>query len=296
MRTCAECILCLLQRDLKAVPKTAGMELKARYQREVLGMIAGCDPDFCTAQISARVDAIYRQYFGERKTLDFAALKAQYNSRMLALEPALRALVCRAQDPLRYAIQLARAGNYIDFAAGHEVQDQLLDALLQEADQEALDAAEYALFCEQLPLAERIVYLTDNAGEIVLDKLLIEVLMARFPQANFTVMVRGAPTLNDATLEDAAAVGLTELVDTMGNGNALAGTVLAECSLQAQTVLREADVIIAKGQANFETLHGCGYNIYYLFLCKCEYFVRRFQVPQHTGMFVNERRLPALET
>ncbi len=296
MRTCAECILCLLQRDIKAVPKTAGMELKARYQREVLGMIAGCDPDFCTAQISARVDAIYRQYFGERKTLDFAALKAQYNSRMLALEPALRALVCRAQDPLRYAIQLARAGNYIDFAAGHEVQDHLLDALLQEADQEALDAAEYALFCEQLPLAERIVYLTDNAGEIVLDKLLIEVLMARFPQANFTVMVRGAPTLNDATLEDAAAVGLTELVHTMGNGNALAGTVLAACSVGAQTVLREADVIIAKGQANFETLHGCGYNIYYLFLCKCEYFVRRFQVPQHTGMFVNERRLPALET
>ena len=296
MRTCAECILCLLQRDLKAVPKTAGMELKARYQREVLGMIAGCDPDFCTAQISARVDAIYRQYFGERKTLDFAALKAQYNSRMLALEPALRALVCRAQDPLRYAIQLARAGNYIDFAAGHKVQDHLLDALLQEADQAALDAAEYALFCEQLPLAERIVYLTDNAGEIVLDKLLIEVLMARFPQANFTVMVRGAPTLNDATLEDAAAVGLTELVHTMGNGNALAGTVLAECSVGAQTVLREADVIIAKGQANFETLHGCGYNIYYLFLCKCEYFVRRFQVPQHTGMFVNERRLPALET
>ncbi|NCB36811.1 MAG: DUF89 family protein, partial [Clostridia bacterium] len=154
---------------------------------------------------------------------------------------------------------------------------------------------EYARLRDNLQSASSVVYLTDNAGEIVLDKLLLRRWKALYPSVSFTALVRGAPTLNDATLEDARATGLTEVVPVLGNGSALAGTLWSEISEEARTLLSGADLIISKGQANFETLSGCGLNVYYLFLCKCDYFTRRFQVPRLTGMLVNERRLPPLD-
>lgn len=294
MKTCAECMLCLLTRDLAAVPATVGAEEKAHYQREVLRMIADSDPELCTSQLSARIDEIYRRSFGERKTKDFETLKRVYNAHMLALEPRLREKIAKAGDPLASAIKLARTGNYIDFGAKHEVDDVLLGKLIRDAQRDTLDASEYEHFQNDLSTANNMVYVSDNAGEIVLDKLLIEVLQAHYPQVKLTLLVRGAPTLNDATVEDAQAVGLTALLPVVGNGNDLPGTVWEEISTEARDLLREADVIIAKGQANFETLNGCGLNVYYLLLCKCDYFVRRFQVSRLTGMFVNERRLPPM--
>ena len=151
-----------------------------------------------------------------------------------------------------------------------------LDAILNNAQAELLDAVEYEQLQTELRAAQRVVYLTDNAGEVVLDQLLLRLLMARYPQISWTVIVRGAPTLNDATLQDAQETGLTALVQVIGNGSALPGTVWTDISPEARQFLIDADVVIAKGQANFETLSGCGLNVYYLLLCKCDYFVRRF--------------------
>lgn len=295
MKTCAECILCLLTRDLAAVPAATGLERKALYQREVLRMIAESDPQLCTAQLSARIDDIYRSYFGKRKTRDFASIKSTYNAHMLALEALLRDRIAAAPDPLAYAIRLAQVGNYIDFGAKHEVDNRLLEELITDAEHATLDENEYAHLLADLNSAKSVVYISDNAGEIVLDKLLIERLLTRYPEATFTLLVRSAPTLNDATLEDAQTVGLTDLLPVIGNGNAFAGTIWSELSAEARALLTNADVLISKGQANFETLSGCGRNIYYLLLCKCDYFVRRFQVPRLTGLFVNEHRLPPLD-
>jgi len=295
LKTCAECILCLLTRDLAAVPASVKAEEKALYQREVLRMLAESDPALCTSQLGARMDDIYRQHFGERKTKDFDKLKRLYNERMLALEVRLREEIAQASDPLANAIRLARAGNYIDFGAKHEVDDTLLDNLIRDAQCDTLDALEYDHFQKDLSMAKNMVYVSDNAGEIVLDKLLIEGIQAQYPQAKLTLLVRGAPTLNDATVEDAQTVGLTSLLPVIGNGSALPGTVWEEISMEARKLLQNADVILAKGQANFETLSGCGLNIYYVLLCKCDYFVRRFQVPRLTGMFVNEFRLPPMD-
>lgn len=292
MQACAECILCLLNRDLAAVPPETDAREKAAYQREVLRMIADSDPSLSTPQLSVKIDGLFRARFGERKGKDFAAIKRLYNRRMLALEPALRETINRANDPTACAVRLARAGNYIDFGSAHTVDDALLNKLLSEAQREPLDASEFQNMLKDLETAARAVYITDNAGEIVVDKLLLEQLTRRFPAVAFTVLVRGAPVLNDATVEDARNVGLTEILPVIGNGNDFPGTVLNELSAEAAALLESADVIIAKGQANFETLCGCGGNVYYLLLCKCDYFVRRFSVPRLTGLFVNERRLP----
>lgn len=292
MQTCAECILCLLNRDLEAVPPETGAAEKAAYQREVLRLIADSDPTLCTAQINAKIDTVFKARFGERKKKNFSELKRVYNERMLTLEPRLQSVIEQSDDPLAMAILLARVGNYIDFGAKHEVDDSLFDELLTDVQKETLNPQEYIQFQKELENARNTVYVTDNAGEIVLDKLLLKELLKRYPNTEFTVLVRGAPTLNDATVEDAEAVGLTAIVPVTGNGSDLAGTIWDEISDDARKLLKTADVIVSKGQANFETLYGSGLNIYYLLLCKCDYFVRRFDVSRLTGLFVNEHRMP----
>lgn len=97
--------------------------------------------------------------------------------------------------------------------------------------------------------------------------------------------------INDATMEDAVLVELTREIEVMGNGDDAAGTILGIISKEARKNIEEADMILAKGQGNFESLFGCGLNIYYLFLCKCDWFMRRFQVERYHGMFVNEKRI-----
>lgn len=156
---------------------------------------------------------------------------------------------------------------------------------------DSIDREEYDIFCRELEKARRLVYLFDNCGEIVLDKLVIGIIKERYPQLKITGIVRGMQVINDATMEDAVLVGLTREIEVMGNGDDAAGTILGRISKEARKNIEEADMILAKGQGNFESLFGCGLNIYYLFLCKCDWFMRRFQVERYHGMFVNEKRI-----
>ena len=136
-----------------------------------------------------------------------------------------------------------------------------------------------------------MAYITDNAGEIVLDKVFVEILKTLYPELEIGVIVRGTPVLNDATFMDAEDVGLTKIVEVISNGTDVPGTPLDEVSETALKWIESADLCIAKGQGNFETLRGCGKNIYYLFLCKCELFVRKFGVERFTPVLSNETRI-----
>ena len=156
---------------------------------------------------------------------------------------------------------------------------------------EALDEKEYENFLRDLSSARKLVYLTDNCGEVVLDKLAVRILKEQYPDLDITVIVRGYPVVNDATMEDAEEIGLTDLVKVIGNGSNVGGTWIPGINAEARELLYDADLIIAKGQGNFETLNDCGLNIYYLFLCKCDLFQRRFHAENLQGMFLNERRL-----
>ena len=111
------------------------------------------------------------------------------------------------------------------------------------------------------------------------------------PNAQITVIVRGKPVLNDVTIEDAIQVGLTDIVNVIGNGSEIAGTYLEDISEEAKNVIDDADVILAKGQGNFETLRMCEKNIYYIFMCKCEMFAKRFQVPKYYGMLISDKNV-----
>ena len=144
---------------------------------------------------------------------------------------------------------------------------------------------------KELNSAKKLIFLTDNCGEIVLDKLLLETIVKVYPHLECTIIVRGEPVLNDATMEDALQVGIEACGKVIPNGTNIAGTYIPWISTEARQVMEEADMLISKGQGNFESLHGCGLNIYYLFLCKCQWFMERFGLPQYSGVFINEKDL-----
>ena len=143
---------------------------------------------------------------------------------------------------------------------------------------------------EQLNKAKSFLLIADNAGEIVFDKLLLIELQKLFPHLKITVMVRGGEVSNDATMEDAKYVGLDKAANVISNGMPIAGTVYQMLSAEARQAIDSADVILSKGQGNYESLSGYGRHIFYSFLCKCDLFTSRFNVPKFTGMFIEDNK------
>lgn len=282
-----DCMVCLIQRQWEQVSRCEDEQAKASYMIDVLRTVAEAEDGATAPLVVARITKLYRAYFGNPTGFD--KLKAEYNARLLQMEDENSSRIKQSVDPLAAALKLARAGNYIDFGAMGSVEDDKLVRLIADADGETLDENVYSCFVRDLENARRLVYLTDNCGEIVLDKLLVQTIRSRYPSLEVTAIVRGAPVLNDATEEDARAVGLPDAAYVLGNGTDIAGTQLEAISEEARRQITGADLIISKGQGNFETLHGCGLNIYYLFLCKCDWFTKRFGLERYRGVFVNER-------
>ena len=213
--------------------------------------------------------------------------KIRSNAFVLARMDDIRHSVRSATDPVYAGLQHAILGNYIDFSALRgEVCFEQLDDMLHSAHNMQLSKDVYETFCRQLENGRKLLYITDNAGEIGFDRIFAEELQAKYPHLQITFLVRGGPANNDAMLEDALEVGIPFPV--IGNGNCIPGTQIDQLADQAKKAMDEADVIISKGQGNVETLWGCGYNIYYAFLVKCQRFMDLFDKPKLTPMFLRE--------
>ena len=201
----------------------------------------------------------------------------------------IREKVRSAADPVYAGLQFSILGNYLDFSALQgQVSFEKLDAMLDQAFTMELDRQVYDQFCRELEKGGKLLYLTDNAGEIGFDRIFAEEIVRKYPQVEITFCVRGAITINDATRADAEAVGIPFPV--IDNGNRVPGTQMDLLGEEAAQALKQADVILAKGMANCETMHGCGLNVYYAFLVKCQRFVTLFDKPMLTPMFVRETK------
>lgn len=286
VRLSAYCMNCLVKRQLSSLEGKASEEIKSAYMKEVFRIIGNSGPEDTAPVVLARISQIHQNYFHEPYSFD--EIKKEYNWMMLKEEAKIRQRIQLADDSLRRAVQYARVGNYIDFGAMDSVENEKLYELLSKAEEEPLDASAYLSFQKDVSRAEKIVYLTDNCGEIVLDKLLIEQLLLIRPSAHITVIVRGEPVINDATVSDAEMAGLAGLAQILGNGTGIAGTSLRNVPAHVREIIENADMIISKGQGNFETMNGCGLNVYYLFLCKCPWFTTRFGLELYKGVFLND--------
>lgn len=283
------CMSCLVQAQARNIQKFEDEEKKSRYMREIFKLLLDSDPELSAPALLEPVTKLYESYWGSQE--GFQAEKKSFNDFLLSMEEELEKKIRSTKDPLATALCYARLGNYIDLSALSDVSTEKLLELFAKAEEESLDAEEYQHFLQDLKHGEHLVYLTDNCGEVVLDKLVIKLLKEQYPKLRIEVLVRGIPVTNDVDIEDAEYVGLTKLVPVFGNGSGIAGTELSKISQEAREKLERADVIIAKGQGNFETIHTCGLNIYYLFLCKCDWFMQRFHAKHLQGMFVNETRI-----
>ncbi len=193
-------------------------------------------------------------------------IKAEENEAALKLYPHFKKLVTSSKDPLLSACKLAIAANAIDNGPKQEsFNSNKIVQLVSEID---LAINDYFPFRSHLENTRRLLYIGDNAGEIVLDRILIEELI-KTGKLEVTYVVRGSPVINDVTYEDAASVGMDKVANIVSSGSDAPGTILPQCSLEMQRYYHSSDLIIARGQGNYESLDGETGNLFFFLKAKC---------------------------
>jgi len=284
----SQCLQCHLRRNLEVVRPLGTEEQTMEFARAMMRMYLDAPEGVASPWFNPKVADLLEQHYGLPQ--DRLRQEKEISNRfVLERLDLIREKISREPDPVYAGLQFAILGNYLDFGALQgKVSFEKLEEMLSGARELALDREAYAQFCADLETGKKLLYLTDNAGEIGFDRLFAEEIARKYPHLDITFCVRGAVTLNDATRADAAAVGVPFPV--IDNGNRIPGTQLDQLSAEAKAALDAADVILAKGMANCETMYGCGYNVYYAFLVKCEKFVTIFKQPLLTPMLVRERQ------
>lgn len=282
------CLECYLRRNLETAHALGDEKTATAFAKELMGLMSRLTPERTTVSLAPQVAEMFRRYYGLEADR-YKEEKALSNAFVLERLPRLERIAREAEDPILAGLQLAILGNYLDFSALQgQISFEKLDEMCAEALKMELDGAVYEALVRDLSRAKKLLYITDNAGEIGFDRVFAQQIHERWPGLEITFCVRGAPALNDATREDAALVGIPFSV--IDNGNDIPGTELHLLSDEARRAMEEADVIVSKGMANVETMLGCGHNIYYAFLVKCQRFVNLFGKPLMTPMLVKEKK------
>lgn len=283
----SECLDCIVNMQADKYPPDCSEEQKLFYKQKVFKVLSEAKPSESAPLLIKRIADIQKELFG--KSTDYTEIKQFYNQYVMGKMPKIKKHIIQAEDALLRAVQYSLTGNFIDFGAMKSVDNNKFEQLLENASLIQL-GEEYQNLRDELQHAKRLVILTDNCGEVVFDKILIQTVKRMYPNICITTVVRGQAVLNDATIEDAMQIGLMEECEVIGNGTNIAGTCLDLISDEARKAIFVADMIIAKGQGNFETLQDCGLNVYFLFMCKCNMFSKRFHVEQYSGMLINDKR------
>lgn len=282
-----ECLLCHFGRNVKKARSLGDEATALAFARDLMALYISAPEDVSSPWFNPGVAELFRKHY-DFEGDQYEEEKAAANQFVMERFDQIRAMAEAAPDPVLAGLQLAILGNYLDFAALQDtISFEAMEDMLRKALDMELDMACYQRLCRDLAAGKKVLYLTDNAGEIGFDRLFAEQLQKAYPHLEITFCVRGGNILNDATREDAAIVGVPFRV--IDNGNLVSGTELSLLGAEAKQAMEEADVILSKGMANTETLYGCGYNIYYAFLVKCVRFVQQFEKPLMTPMLVSER-------
>ena len=276
------CMSCMLDKFLDSCPANTPWRTRADYKRRVLRTVAEGSESLTAPEIGHELRLILREMFGIER--DFTQIKRHFNELVLSLEPQLTARMATSDDPLDLAIRCSLAGNFIDFGPTGDVDEAKLLQLVEDSAHMELNEEAMADLKTRIARARSIAFLTDNCGEVVLDKLLMREIARVNPEAQITAIVRGAETSNDATMVDARQIGLEAVARVIHNGSDVAGTCPTRVNKQTRDALEHSDLVLSKGLANYETLSGRGENTYFLFLCKCALYVEVFDVPLYTGM------------
>jgi uncharacterized protein with ATP-grasp and redox domains len=269
MKTYLDCFPCMLRQALEAARMAdADVGQQRAILNRVMELLAGVSANGTPAETGYHVHRIVREMTGVRDPYRFVKGEATRNA--LKLVPHLREIVAQTDDPLEQAVRIAIAGNIIDFAPGVQFT---LEATLERVLHQPFAVNDLETMRQALSQTGSVLYLADNAGETVFDRVLIETL-----EQPVIYAVKGGPTLNDATWEDAVAAGIGEVAEIVSTGSDAPGTVLRFCSPTFRQLYDEAQVIIAKGQANHEALGEGDHRLFFLLQVKCPVLSREIGV------------------
>ena len=270
MRVYLDCYPCFLRQALEAARIAGAGELQQHtIIRLVLDELRRIELPGTPPEMGARIHRIVRHELGNKDP--YRKAKEASTRQALAMYPRLKAMLAEASDAMDMAIRLSIAGNIIDLGPSQEYDlwDVVQSVLIKPF---AID--DRAAFRDALSKTDQVLYLADNAGESVFDRLLIETIDVPVVYA-----VKEGPVLNDATREDALAAGIHEVATIVSTGSDAPGTILPGCSEDFRQLYHEAGLIIAKGQANYETLSEEGPNVFLLLQTKCAVIARDVDVP-----------------
>lgn len=264
MKTYFDCIPCAVRQVLDAVRMITDDEaVHEKVLRESLGMWQTMDLRQSPPAMAQKIHRFLREVTGVADP--YYEVKQRYNRLALEMVGELTKTVEQSAEPFETAVRLAIAGNIIDFGVNSTIEESHVAETIRQSLTDPLDTQAVQQLQEAVAQAADILYLGDNAGEIVFDRLLIE----QMPREKVTFVVRGGPILNDALTEDAEMVGLTGLVEVIDNGFDAPGTIMEACSADFRRRFAEAGLVIAKGQGNFESLSEPGREVFFLLRPKC---------------------------
>jgi len=275
-----DCIPCFLRQSLDAARNiTDDVGLHEEIVRDVLRLAADLDLNRPPPWVGRLIHRRLRELTGVADPYQEA--KSRFNRLAVSMLPELREKIRRDPNPLVAAAKAAIAANVIDLGVKSQLDESQAAGVLRESCSADVHG-DVAIFQRQVDVAREILYLADNAGEIAVDRLLIEELGPE----RVTLVVRGKAVINDATMDDARAAGLHELVRIIDNGSDAPGTILDDCSGAFLERFNKADLIISKGQGNFETLSECEANIFFLLKVKCPVIATHVGLPPGTSALV----------
>lgn len=271
MKTYLDCYPCFLRQALSAARRADASEAQ---QRQILlntmHELSGMPEDATPLQMAHGIHRQVRQL--THNTDPYQQAKAIATQQALALYPKLKESVDRSIDPLETAVRIAIAGNIIDLGVAESYD---LEATLKRVLTDQFAINDLQALRNALKQNHSILYLADNAGETVFDRVLIETL-----NQPVTYVVKASPIINDATREDAIASGIDQVAKIIDNGSDAPGTLWEQCSIAFRQQFTQADLIIAKGQANYESLSGSHAPIFFLLQAKCNVIARNLGVTE----------------
>ena len=284
MKITPDCIVCNLNAGLTAIrevtsEKDSIKELTVEIMK--LPAMRGLDWSITGSQLVEQIFKTITAALGDPDP--FRRWKEQHNDKCLSFYPLLRQAVTESQDPLFTAVNLAIMGNSIDpmgLETPHAVEQVIRESLTREVPRKS-----FADLKKRLQLSELVLYLGDNCGEIVYDKLLIETIKSHY-DAEVVFVVRSVPTLNEATIREAKLVGMDDTATVMENGidGPFPGTILSRCSERLRELWSSADLVLSKGGGNFDSLdeeEDLNTSLYYMLMSKCIPYREYFNVPLH---------------
>jgi damage-control phosphatase, subfamily I len=270
MRLNFNCITCNINQAIRIMDLfEVGINKKEKMMREVLKYLSDVDYSKCNPEVMGGTWDIIIKYIGTDNP--YGDIKKYYNMEVLKMTEGIENLIEHSDDKFDTALKIAIAGNLIDFAARHKFDLEMLKKKIMNIKEINLAIDHSKNLYECLKTARKVMYLGDNCGEICLDKLFIKYIKNEFPNINVYFGVRGKNIVNDVNFDDAQMVGMKEVAHIIENGDGSLGTVIERVSEKFKEKFYDADVVIAKGQGNYESLSEIDKsNIFHLFMTKCE--------------------------